>query len=58
MSVLIDCRSIRFFHVEKGRNAGFVLVFGAIPARILKHRGWNNLIYIKHVSLQFEFLFF
>jgi hypothetical protein len=24
-----------------GRNAGFVVVFGTWPARVLKHRGWT-----------------
>jgi hypothetical protein len=45
MSLFVDCRLIRFYRVDKGRNKGIVLVFGAFPARILKHRGWNNPIY-------------
>ncbi len=43
----INCRSIRFYKVDKGRNKGIVLVFGAIPLRILRHRGWTNLIYTR-----------
>jgi len=45
MSFFIECRTIKFYRVDKGRNKGIVLVFGAFPARILKHRGWKNPIY-------------
>jgi hypothetical protein len=53
-----DQITVKFFHVESERNSGIILVFGAWPARILKHRGWKNEIYrrvmtddeIEHVS--------
>jgi len=53
MSFYMDCRTIRFYRVDKGRNQGIVLVFGAFPLRILKHRGWSNLIYTR-VMVQAE----
>jgi hypothetical protein len=57
MSFIADCRTIRFFRVGKGRNAGIILVFGAFTLRILKHRGWKNLIYTRlMVQSEIEFV--
>jgi hypothetical protein len=57
MSFFIECRTIKFYRVDKGRNKGIVLVFGAFPLRILKHRGWHNVIYTRvMVQSEIEFI--
>lgn len=57
MSFFFECRTIKFYRVDKGRNKGIVLVFGAFPRRILKHRGWSDLIYSRAmVQSEIEFV--
>lgn len=33
---------VSYYRIPAGRNAGVVVVFGAWPERILRHRGWTN----------------
>ncbi|MDK9702430.1 MAG: hypothetical protein OEL20_04770 [Sulfuritalea sp.] len=32
---------VRYYRIPSGRNAGFAVVFGEWPGRVLAHRGWT-----------------
>lgn len=33
-------QTVSYYRIPAGRNAGFAVVFGDWPERVLKHRGW------------------
>jgi hypothetical protein len=33
---------VRYYRIPAGRNAGFAVVFGDWPERVLRHRGWTD----------------